>query len=132
MLDNGNISIGFLEQSSHLLKIISTNKSIHLKRLHELVSEDRIIFRNQGSRIIENALFNRWISVNNQGKITIRYTLEKYLENDLDSQREMLWLFIKESRPAWIRKLVHGIKEAKLGIHDSDTKQVFSEYSKLL
>lgn len=127
MLGNGNISIGFLEQSSHLLKIISLNKLINLKRLHELVSEDRIIFRNQGSRIIENALYNRWISVNNEGKITIRYTLEKCLENDLDSQREMLWLFIKESRPSWTRKLIHGINEAKLGIHESDTKQVFSE-----
>ena len=48
LLGNGNISIGFLEQSSHLLKIISLNKLINLKRLHELVSEDRIIFRNQG------------------------------------------------------------------------------------
>lgn len=125
--NHGTISIGFLNQSSHLLKIISVNKMIDLRRLNGLVSEDRIVFRNQGSNIIENALNNRWISVNGEGEIVIRRTLECYLENDLGAQREMLWLFIKESRPSWIRKLVHGIKEAKIGIYDSDTQQVFSE-----
>lgn len=127
MLNNGSISIGFLDQSSHLLEIISENDSMDLTRLHYLVSQDRIVFRNQGSKLIENALQNRWIQVDKDGKLKITTNIECSFEDYLQIQREMLWLFIKETKPPWIRKLIHGIKDAKSGIYDSDVKQVFSE-----
>ena len=123
----GNVSIGFLNQSSHLLKLIHSSKGIHLWELQNLVSDDKIVFRNQGSKIVDNAFLNHWISINNEGRIEISRTLNLLIDNEVDLQREMLWLFIKLSKPSWTRKLIHGINDARLGIHDADTKQVFSE-----
>ena len=127
LFTGGNVSIGFLNQSSHLLKLIHSSKGIHLWELQNLVSDDKIVFRNQGSKIVDNAFLNHWISINNEGRIEISRTLNLLIDNEVDLQREMLWLFIKLSKPSWIRKLIHGINDARLGIHDADTKQVFSE-----
>jgi hypothetical protein len=127
LFTGGNISIGFLDKSSHLLKLIHASRDINLWELQNLVSDDKIVFRNQGSKIVDNAFVNHWVSINNEGRIEISKTLNLFIDNELDLQREMLWLYIKLSKPPWIRKLIHGINDARLGIYDADTKQVFTE-----
>lgn len=122
-----SLSVGYLNNSVYLLKLISSPPDITLDELKKIVDTDDILLRETQTVVVQSAIEFGWIEIGPENKLTLNDGLTRTLfdRGDISVQRELLWLYIFKSRPFWTKYLGHGISTAKHNISNDDEKQIF-------
>ena len=114
VIDSG-LSIGYLDSASHLLNQVFLTPEIEFNELISLAKSDNIRLRGTYQIVLDNIMNFGWITIGRDKKLNLAEGLvDLFKEKDFkDIQRHLLWHYIKNVKPSWIRYLKHGIKGAK-------------------
>ena len=123
-----SLSVGILDLSIDLLKLIKSNPSPEYEEVKNILHNEKILFREYGQIVLDSAINFGWLEIDWKNNLILEKTLINLdLEEEIQAQRELLWLYILNIRPIWTIHLSHGINQAKQRISGVDEKQIFWE-----
>ncbi len=123
-----SLSIGTLNLSIELLRMINSNLNLNYQEVENILKADEIQFREYGQVVLESAINFGWLTYDIKNNLCIAESLLSIdLEEETQLQRELLLLYITNVEPIWIRYLSKGINHAEDRISGEDVKQIFRE-----